>query len=325
MFRFLLLLSYIFLITIQAEENNTKYKVKIGISILNGRSDEFVYRTNGTKLSELNWRFDNVKLLNIAYAKPLGRVNFEVDIFKNITNEKSIMDDYDWLSEKTHPDDWTNWSHHENTTIEDVLKVDLGLKYHLRKFKKINLYVKLGYKHDRFKWVARNNGTYIYTSSDAGSNPETYENNFRDIETTSQNKDKGITYQQYFNSLYYTVGIDDFKPLSKLKIPLTIQAYIQYSNFVSATDEDIHHNRDLKFIEVMEDNGDMINYLFGITYNINKKIDIELNYEENEYRFSRGYSDITRLKTGITGTTPRNTAGIYHKSSMIAIRLVSKF
>ena len=331
MFKAIIIISIVLLGTMDArgfrtKKSNSVSQISVGLSTLNGQSDEFVYNASGKKISELNWRLKNVQLLNIEYTKNIKVIGFGISISNIIGNPKTTMDDYDWLSNITHPDDWTHWSHHENTTVEEAYKFNLFAKFNIFDSSKGIVFLKLGYKYDTYKWVARNNADFIYTSCDNpnvnGVCPDgsTYENNFRDIRRSTTNTSVGITYQQYFSSLYLATGIDRFQPFKKT--PLYLKAEIQYSNNIKADDEDTHHNRDLNFKDIMTDKGVMLNAIIEAKFVVTPTLSLALAYENYRYTLSKGYSITTYLDTGKSGRTANGAAGMSHKSEATTCKIV---
>lgn len=105
-------------------------EIEAGLGIMQGEANEFVYREDGSKLSQLVWAFDNNLVFKGGIAvRPWSWLAVGARFTTNIT-DGSTMDDYDWYrpSEPSYEDCATSGgfchSHHPNTTLESYLSVD---------------------------------------------------------------------------------------------------------------------------------------------------------------------------------------------------------
>jgi len=273
------------------------------VSNFNSTSHETVYIPQGyisagRRISELTWKAENVKLLGVdaSYNFSYG-LGFYAGYKKNISTGDGVMNDLDWV-DNSNPDRLTHWSHHDNTDVNDVTILDLGLKYgysfediDIDTISSINTWVSLGYKQEKMEFNAYDGyGNYLGTPV-----------SFSGI---------GITYKQEYKGPYLGVGVD-FKN-KKLILNLSIK----YSPYMSVEYSDRHHKRIPAFTETTNfDDTNMISYDIGLGYTFYKHQTISLSYEYTEYDYVRG--DRARNYDNGTVLNWKNSAAIDSKKSMI--------
>ena len=286
---------------------------KVNISTISGTSNEIVYNSDGSKLSELFWRLDNVTLIGVnAAIQPNDRVVVNLDFKKNLENPSSTMDDYDWMDGyTTSPAGYTHWSHHENTTVKDVTKIDLNLQAALIPTKLGVLYGMVGYKKDTFKWEAKG-GFYEYST-----------NNFNRVYIDDDTK--VISYSQYITTVYFGAGVV-YTDLADLKI----DANFKFATNVSIRGEDMHHQRTdygangIYFVDEC-DEATLTEWNISIMYDIQKNFSIYLGYNFTDISIAKGYTTADYINTPYYSVSSNGTAGASHESTMYTLGVKFNF
>jgi outer membrane protease len=202
------------------------------IGYLSGKSQEFVYNSETEhKISQLNWKINSSAVIK-------GEVNYKIlpwfdanaQGWTILDKGNVVMDDYDWLVRGQHH--WSDWSHHEDTDLNQGNEFDLSLRAWLYQDSNTQLGGVLGYQRTRFSYLAIG-GCFNY-------------NNGRKIGCFPRNE-KGIGYKQTFSGAYvglagqYSINSFEFNGLFK------------YSNWVDGRDVDQHYARNLTFKEGSDD------------------------------------------------------------------------
>lgn len=133
------------------------YELRVLAGQLSGESGEYVYDADGSasgtpgyKISELNWELNSVPMLGLDLRIPVyEQIGVNLEFWKNATEGDGTMDDYDWMYIGA---DWSHWSHHDDTTVRDVTRLDLNADYRFHQFDwgKLELLGILGYRRDHF-------------------------------------------------------------------------------------------------------------------------------------------------------------------------------
>lgn len=299
----------------QNEEEIYKHSFVISFDKVNGMADEIVY-DGAKKLSHLEWDIKNLKMLSLGLDSQFSN-GFGARVkFSNAINQgDGKLVDYDWVGDgydgNLNHDNWTHRSI-SNVKIKKAQQFDIAGTY---SFYKDELKFNFGYKHDHFKW-SDYGGSYIYSVT----NPETDEMiSFRTDIGTFSNDEVGITYKQTFQTPY--IGLEYQKDLFDKKIYANI--FGNYSNLVSAEDEDIHHQRNIKFNEYFK-NGKYYNLGANIFGKVKENIYLGLGYEFVYYPENRGYTITQFLDTG-EAYRSEDSAGIKNKYSKISLNLKYNF
>ncbi|MCI5122849.1 MAG: omptin family outer membrane protease, partial [Candidatus Electrothrix sp. AUS4] len=214
------------------------FEARIGVGYLQGEANEWVYNPEQSRPeSKLTWTLDPVLMAGVGMTvRPLAWLELNADVWTKVS-DSSEMDDWDWVYESSEPrPEWTDWSHHEETSVEDGLIIDLNASVSVYKTQHLTVHGIIGYLHDHWSWDATKGGTYIY-STDA-SNGE-----FRDDIGTFPLDGTGITYEQTFDTPYLGIGIG-----ARFN-PVTIKAKVIGSTLVSGEDYDHHSATSTKYYQ----------------------------------------------------------------------------
>jgi plasminogen activator len=283
---------------------------ELSIKSINSKSYEYVYY-NEHKLSELIWKADNVRLLGIQFDYLISKDSFFQFTYKHNISNDAYMDDYDWLIENR--SDWSDWSTHPNTVLDKYAILDLSVHQKFKSKFNIETTLLLGYKNIEKSFRAYD-GSYIYSS-----NP-----GFRDEYGTFSGL--GISYEESFQSFY--IGVSLKKKIS----PFIVRGILKYSPIVIVTNEDNHHFR--YFVNNNEfDTTTMTDIGIEVEYPLEKNISIVYNYQNVQYKKTKGITTRTYYKDTIENTTSINAgsvfvysgAGISNSYSSSGLALVVKF
>ena len=284
-----------------------KHSLTVSLDKVSGKADEIVYQ-DGKKISHLEWDIKNLKMLSLGFNSQFSdgfgaRIKFS----NALNNGNGKMVDYDWDGDNFDGNiNHANWTDRSisDVKIQKAQQFDIAGSYNLFKDEvKFNF----GYKYDRFKWRDYG-GSFIYSENGGYRN---YIGNF--------SVERGITYQQTFKTPY--IGLEYQKELFDKKLYANI--FGNYSNLVSAEDEDIHHQRNLKFNEYFT-NGEYFNWGANISGKIKENIYLGAGYEFVYYPENRGYMIVHDLNTN-NSYRYDDSAGIRNKFSKISVNLKYNF
>ncbi len=280
--------------TYRHKKNNTTVYISTGQT--NVKANELVYcqPISGCpvdhKLSQLIWDTRNTTVLVAGLNAPLGKsYNLNIEGKFGITEGESVMDDYDWQYIGL---DWSDWSHHEDTTLTESTSVDINLDINLYGNKKSKLSLIVGYKNESWAWESRG-GTYIYS---------TIPTDYRDLSGSFTPGELGISYEQRFAMPY--LGFKFQTRVNKWKFNIQYD----YSNQVEVSATDHHHLRNLIFEDYYE-KGTMSAYKVGVGYQIIKNFDVYFRYDAQLYEEVRGNTTYIDSNTGVIIGNCVNCAG----------------
>lgn len=296
-----------------ANEQQKEWRVSLGK--LNGELGEYVYDPDGSfagipgyKLSQLNWQINSVSVLGIGLTLHMDeqvRVNF--DYWKNVAEGDGTMDDYDWLYPGL---DWSDWSHHENTPVKEVSRLDFNGEFQLfhsaALIKSLNGVV--GLRRDHFAWESIG-GYGIYSVNAYRDTPVV----FPDV--------PGISYQQTFTAPYFGLNLQS---ASDIGVPVRLTLGLRYSPLVRGEDVDIHHLRSLRF-ETDARNGTWYGVDVKADFAIDDRLSLNLSYFNQHYSEMKGGMMVTDLVTGGQAFYGGDSAGLDHSSSMFSLGIRSDF
>lgn len=306
--------------TIVSADNS--FELRLSSGVLNGESGEYVYDAYGTytgipgyKISELNWELNDVFMVGLGATIPLGNwVDLNLEYWKNATEEgDGTMDDYDWLYIGQ---DWSHWSHHEDTVVRDVSNMDASVDINLYRFRDINgslyhtsLFGIAGYKEDHFDWQA-SGGYGIYSI-----------NTYRDAYVIFPDV-PGISYEQTFRTPYVGLGVESISNYDGMD--MVLNARVRYSEWAEGEDLDIHHLRALEFVEE-GDGGEWISYDISLEFEIARQLTLMAGYNYQRYEEIMATTVVTDQITGAQYFYSGDAAGLDHSSDMITLDLKFRF
>ncbi|WP_028578788.1 omptin family outer membrane protease [Desulfogranum japonicum] len=285
---------------VDVNSNVMEIEGRLGLGYLNGESNELVYNDDGSKLSQLVWKLDNIFMLNAGVSfKPTTWIKFNADIWVALNDGDNTMDDYDWLVTGW---DYTNWSHHEDVPLEKGLMFDINAEVPFYTYQNTSFSALIGVKHDTWEWESYG-GHYVYS---------TY--SFRDSSLDFDPNDKIITYEQMWTVPY--IGLAFYSVLTNWDI----SGRVIFSPLVQGEDEDTHHLRDLLFEEDF-DSSWMWAADLAITYKFSPNWGLTGLLSYQYYDEAKGSTTITDLTTGQKYYYPGDAAGADNTATMLSLRL----
>jgi outer membrane protease len=280
-------------------------KITTSLSNFNSKSEQYIYSNNGRKISQLSWEAKNVKLFGVGIEYKKNNMRLYANYKMNIKSGDGLMDDYDWVYESS-PDTWTHWSHHENTQVQDVKILDLGVNGDYYLDKETKLTTSLGYKWEKQLFKAYD-GSYIYSESPSGF--RNLEGNFTGI---------GITYDQEYKGFY--LGAELEKKFNNVNFLFNLK----YTPWMDVEFTDTHHKRVPAFTDYTSfDQTSMFSFGSEIDYNINSNQMLSFSYEYTKYSKVRG-DRVRSYVTGYNWNLP-NSVGIESSNDLITVEYVYKF
>ena len=253
----------------------------LGAGLLNGEAEEKVYDVdNGAKVSQLDWQLKQVPTLHLGLSwHPLRWLTLDARGWTQIAKGDSHMKDYDWLGEDDQS--WTDYSDHPDTRVQKAWQAEVAATVWALKRDDLALGAVLAYQHSELGWQSRG-GSYTY-SSDYG---------YRDLSGEFERGEKGITYQQTYQTPY--VGLVGLYSLGNW----TLESRVKHSQWVKARDHDQHHMRSLTFSGNHGNRGRMQSLSLGLSYRINPQFSVKAGVDYQVYAEAKGS---TRVKHNAGG------------------------
>lgn len=288
--------------------NNKNTKIKLSLSDFNSKSEQYIYNgPNDRKISQLTWEANNVKLLGFGIEHKTKDLGLYFNYKTNIKDGNGVMDDYDWLYD-SQPNTWTDWSHHDNTVVEDVNILDLGINKEFTIYDKTKLIMSLGYKWEKQLFKAYD-GSYIYSGSDLPSELRAYTGTF---------SGKGITYEQVYKGFY--LGAE----LEKKYKDLYFMLNTKYTPNMQVEFTDTHHMRVPSFTDYTSFNDtSMLSLGLGIDYNMDRNQILSFSYDYTKYFYKRG-DRVRSYVTGYNWELP-GTVGVESENNLINLEYKYRF
>ncbi len=305
---------------IRSSRNWEGTEMWLGLGLLKGRSGEYVYDADGSylgvaghKVSELDWMLDNVPMAGVGFTVSMSeQTRFSLGYWLNAADGDGTMDDYDWLYIGY---DWTDWSHHSDTTVRKAELFDVNGEYTFSKEskrrEKSSWSGVFGYRRDFFEWQARG-GYGIYSSAPP---------NYRDLFVIFADV-PGITYQQTFTTPY--LGLQYRTSSRSRGGGYRTRFGMYYSAWAEGEDVDIHHLRDLRF-EEKGNGGEWYKFEIEMVFDISRNITYSLGYSTQTYEEIKASTTVTDLTSGATAFYPGDAAGLSHKSELLTMSLQYRF
>ncbi len=282
-----------------------------GVGYLTGESRELVYwpDVGNHKASELIWEIDSLYMIGFGASLRSERlrwlrwltVNF--DGWFKATDGDGTMDDYDWLD--LGRDDWTEWSHHEDTDVTDGSIIDINGQISFYRTQNVVFNGYVGYKRDNFGWESRG-GDFVYSRF-----------GFRDWRGSFPAGELAISYEQTLEVPYLGLGVEAGS--GKFKF----DGRVIFSTLVKGESVDHHHMRNLVIDGDFSD-GDMIAVDIAGIYAVTSNLSVELGYSFQSYDEMRGDYTWHDNDTGTVDFT-ENYAGMDQESSMFSISVLYNF
>ena len=128
---------------------------------MTGEANEYVMDGDSV-LSRLIWKIDEVYMTGGGLNwKPSSGISLQADLWLKAADGQATMDDYDWLISG---EDWTHWSHHNDTAVTKAVLFDISFTYTPEKFRDTFFKLKsiIGYKLTDFEWRGRRRNIYLH-------------------------------------------------------------------------------------------------------------------------------------------------------------------
>jgi len=195
--------------------HSSKFEAGLFTGYLAGTAREYVYDTDtNTTKSQLNWRIKNAATvgLNLAY-RPLDWLTVRGQAW-TVVASNSKLTDYDWTMRGIGINDWTDRSI-SPTRMNQSYGADISLAATFYRYGGLSLDALAGVRYQTMRFVAHD-GSYIYSTAPAGSDPETLTDPSLFHNDSGTLTGDGITYKQTWRSGYlgaamrYETGKFDF-------------------------------------------------------------------------------------------------------------------
>lgn len=281
------------------------------VGLLNGTAQENVYYSaQGDRqlLSQLDWDLHNVVLVGAEISVVLQNYFWvNAGLWGAATQGGGQMTDSDWLLEQP-GSPWTDWSL-SSVDVTRAWLLDLNINFEMTRFGALGLRGIAGYKYNTWRW--EDHGIqHIYSS-----NP-TVPGGFRN-DVAADSSETGIIYEQDFHIPYIGVG------LNYARGPWNLDAFVLYSPYVIANDNDQHLIRNLDFKETFT-GGEYIGLGLRGTYTFPYNFFATLALDGQIIPEIYGDQSVTDTLTGQTDTT-HGTAGLNNQVWMLSLALGRKF
>lgn len=268
------------------------------LGYLSGKSKEYVYNpSTGYKISELDWEINGETIIRgEANYRVIQWLDFNAQGWINLDKGSAVMDDYDWLNPNQIP--WTDWSHHEATSLRQGNEFDLNFRAWVIQNPSYQLGVMAGYQRTLFSFRAQG-GCFTYSN---GTDTGCF------IPGMSV-----IGYKQVFKSPYIGLA-GNFKVNA-----FEFNALFKYSNMVNANDVDKHYLRNLTFKDGTDQSQFdkvILNAGYFIKPFIKLFVEGSLGYFSNN---NRAATSIFDHDTGSITYLPKGSAGLENKNYIIAL------
>ncbi|AAW85741.1 omptin family protease OmpT [Aliivibrio fischeri ES114] len=285
-----------------AESDKKDISLGLSLGVLNGASKELVYDDTGRKLSQLDWRIDNVPIIKLETDWNINqRWTLTGDFWSILIDDGNAhMEDRDWFIENQHFP--TDISISPKTTLKKAYQASLHTTYWLFIQNNYEIGALGGFQYNQFKWEDLG-GTYSYNNgTDVGTFPDVV----------------GIDYKQEFGMFYagltgkYRLDNSEFSFLLKL------------SPWVKAKDVDNHYLRNLTFYEKSNEYSDAVSLSINYNYNFGPNMNL---YTEYAYtRYFEANADMTKVNNKTNDSSfSENAAGLDNLYSTLSIGLKYSF
>lgn len=301
-------------------QQGTESEFRVNAGILNGSAESSFYDATGSAsgtagylLSKYELKMESVKMAGIGMSGNAGdNLRLNLDYWSNVGDGDSTADYryYDWNYGTT---DWTDWSHHDNTTVTKAQLIDISGEYIFsessRKRRKSSWSVVAGYKQDTFDWAVKGGSAVLSTTSLR----DTYVS-FADVPL--------LSYQQVLSVPYIGLNYRWMARVKKTKYE--VRAGIQYSPLASGKDtlNEIAANQRY---EAETSGGQWYKANFEVEFNVSKKIMFTIGYIYQNYSEMKGTLTQTDLTSSAVNVYPDNSSGVSNKFQMYTIGISYRF
>jgi len=266
--------------------------VSASVGVLHGTANEYVYNPDGSKLSQLIWKFDNDVVVNgevvwspwrWLYFGVRGR--FSVD-------DPSTLDDYDFNLMGCPPSGGGTLchSHHDDTRLQNASTIDLFLAATFVRAHGFALSALVGYRWDYFRWLAYG-GWANYAVLPQGL---------------------GITYEQWWEAPY--IGLEFKGEWSRW----IVGGRVTGSWWADSYDHDNHHWRGLLFVDEIATSS-MINAYAEIGYRLTRDFSLFVSYEYQMWQLAKGSTELRDYVNGGSAGFPGDAAGADNTSHTFSV------
>lgn len=244
----------------------------VGLGVVSGEANEYVFDEDGDKASQLIWKYDNNMMLKGGVEwTPLHGLALGARGSINIT-DNATMDDWDWIYVLA-DDNCNNYtlchSHHDGTYLDRKTSADVYLAKTLLERNGYAFAGLVGYKWDYSKWKA------FGGISNYGDLPNGL----------------GITYSQTWDTPY--LGVQ----LQHAVGPWSFMGRAIGSWAASGKADDTHHHRDLHFIDEF-DSTRMLGATAQVAYQAVVGAIVSFQYDFQKYGRAVGPTNIPVASMG---------------------------
>jgi plasminogen activator len=261
---------------------------------------------SGNKASELFWKIDGAWVIGGTLAvRPLDWLTFRLSGWTPIRSFNA-MDDYDW---KFSGQDWSDWSHHNDTKMNSAYMFDAGVALKIAAFGKNPVFDSAqieflaGYRQLYLSWTAYG-GTYVYSDSgvfrgDTGSVPK---------------NEQGISYEQWMKTPYLGFG-------GTMNVKRWVFAGdVTGSLWVQGRDRDVHY-RTTTQDEDRFSNMNMVACNVSVGYFFTERLSLVGRFAYTQYYESNGPATEVNYANGESQYRPGKAAGMDHESTLFSLGL----
>lgn len=275
---------------------------RLSLGVLNGEVNEIVYNpVTGRKVSHLDWQIDNTVMVGAGLSvTPSSWIKLNVDLAFSVSDGSGSMDDYDWVVPGL---DWTDWSSHDDMTVDQIWKLDLNAEFPLYEQPSMKITGILGFKREEYEFSA-SGGNFIYSV-----------NGFRDTIGSFQDGLLAISYEQVYTTPYIGIGF------SADMQPLTFSGRVIGSALVNLEATDTHHLRNLEFEDDFE-TGTMFGIDLALAYSYSHNLQFMFGFQYLNYDEVKGSTQLKDLSTGEVSLVGGDAAGSDNSSGLIMLALV---
>lgn len=258
-------------------------ELSVGMGLLSGKAEEKVYDArDGHKNSQLDWEVKQATTLHFGLAyHPLNWLSLNMAGWTAVTGSNSHMKDYDWMGDDD--EGWTDYSNHPDTRLTKAWQAEASATAWALKHDNLALGVMAGYQRSQLGWQSRG-GSYIYSSK----------HGYRDQTGTFAADEKGISYQQTYDTPYVgLVGLYTWNDW-------TLDSRFKYSQWVKARDYDQHHLRHLTFTGNNGNSGRMQSLALGLTWRVDPQMSLRAGFDYQVYAEAKGSYLARHIPSGET-------------------------